>query len=165
MLTALIRLVLMGLLGAGAVAAEDARASLERARALHAQGMGVLAAHQQLEDSLLFEDNDRLVVFLSIPHGARMILDELALFLNGQEVARYPYTGAELLKFQSRGEQIFYATRIPPGRHSLKLEARVVQGRLKPMAQPYIFQKGRGGKFVELQLVGAPEREIQATDW
>ena len=151
--------------GLSSASAETGVSSLERVRALHAKGTAVLLGHQRLEDSLLFEDNDRLVVFMSVPSGGKMILDEVVLFLNGQEVVRYPYSGAELLKFQGRGEQVLYATRVPPGKHSIRLEAKMIEGRMKPMTKPYTFEKGRGGKFVEVQIVGSPDREVQVSDW
>lgn len=151
-------------LPAGAVQAEDTAALLERSQVVEAESATVLLEHYRFEESLLMPDNDRLTVFLSMPHGARVILNEATLLLDGKPVLRHPFSVDELQSLRDRNALLFYVSRIPPGEHTIRLDVRVMQGRVVPM-KTHGFVKGDPPKFVEIQIAGYDERQPFAVDW
>lgn len=146
------------------VQADDPVATLARARAVEAAGLADLSAFYRFEDGLLAEDNDRVLIFLSMPHGARMIMDELTVLIDGKPVLRHPYSVGELMLLQGRATQLLHVTRLPRGEHTLKVDIKVMQGRVSPM-QPYTFTKERTSRYLEILLTGAPVRQIEVAEW
>ena len=126
--------------------------------------ISLLAEHFRFEESLLSPDNDRLMVFLSVPHGARVIIDQVVLRIDGKPVATYAYAGTELLSFQRRSAQLLYAGRLPAGEHKLRIDVKTIQGTVLPM-RDFSFTKDDQAKYIELQLAGYNAREVFATDW
>lgn len=144
--------------------AADSRALLEQSRAVETDAMEILTEHYRFEEALLSPDNDRLTVFLTLPHGARVIMDSVTLVLDGKSVHTHHYTVDQLLLLRERNSQLLFATRIPPGRHSMRLDVKVMQGRVLPM-KTFEFFKGNNSKFVELHLAGYDVREVFAVEW
>lgn len=149
---------------AAPVAALDAIETLDRARTLEAEGMSDLASFFKFEDGLLAEDNDRVVVFLSMPHGARLIMDEVAVTIDGEVVLRHPYSVGELMLLQGRASQLLHVTRLPRGEHTIKVDLKVMQGRVMPM-QPFAFTKERTSRYLEILITGSPVRQIEVVEW
>lgn len=147
------------------VQADDVAALLGRARALELESAAVLLDHYRFEDDLISSPSDRLVVFLGMPHGTPVILQEVVLYLDGKPVAAHPYSVDDLMVLRGHGAQLFYTTRIPPGIHTIKAGARVLQGRVKVMQQPYKFSKGRKAKFIRVQFAGLLVREFEFAEW
>ena len=147
------------------VQADDVTALLGQARALELESTSVLLDHYRFEDDLVSSPSDRMVVFFSMPHGTPVILLEVTLYLDGEPVAAHPYSVDNLMLLRGRGAQLFFSTRIPPGIHTLKAEARVLQGRVKAMQQPYKFSKGRKAKFIRVQFAGPVVREFDFAEW
>jgi hypothetical protein len=158
-------LALVAFLAAGSATAADSTDVLERARALEAEGMTSLSAHYRFEEALLSEDNDRIAIFLSMPHGARVILDEINVIIDGKSVHRHVYGVNELLMLQGRASQPLYLSRIVHGDHTIKIEIKTMQGKVLPMLAPYAFSKGRTAKYFEILLSGAPARQIDLQEW
>ena len=151
------------LVAAGALFGES-ETLLERTRKLEALALSLLSEHYRFEEGLLSPDNDRIVIFLSMPHGARVIMDQSFLKIDGTTVVNYGYAAGELLSFQQGGIQLIYAGRIKPGRHTLRFEVKTVQGVVRPMKE-YVFVKEDNPKFVHVQIAGYPIREVFAVDW
>jgi hypothetical protein len=154
----------IALLAGGVLPASADDALQTRSRALETEAFGLLLDQFNLEESLLAPDNDRLTVFLSVPHGSRMVLNQVVLYLNGKPVVTHRYSVDELQRFLGEATQLLYMTRIPQGRHSLRLEVKVLQGIVQPM-QNYTLNKGRSAKFVDLQIAGELAREIVVSEW
>lgn len=146
------------------VFAGDSRSVLEEARALESSSLSLLAEQYRFEEGLLTPERDRVLVFLSVPHGARVILDQVTLTIDGKAVANYLYAATELLSFKNSSAQLLYAGRLAPGPHVLRLDTKTMQGRILPM-KDYPFTKEDGTKFVELQISGYQVREVVASDW
>lgn len=146
------------------VSAVESEAVLQRSRQLESATMSLLAEQFRFEENLLSPDSDRVAIFLSMPHGARVIINQVNLKLDGESVLTYTYSASELLSFQQRSAQLLYVGRIAPGRHVLRLEVKTMQGTVKPM-KDYVFVKEDKAKFVDLQLVGYQVREVFANDW
>lgn len=145
--------------------AADAIDVLDRARALEAEGMANLTAHYRFEEGLLSEDNDRVLVFLSMPHGARVILDEITVLIDGKPVHRHAYGVNELLQLQGRATQLLYAGRISRGEHTIRFDVKTMQGKVLPMSQAFAFSKGRTAKYFEVQLAGQVARQVEVQEW
>lgn len=156
-------LLLLGLWSAVAQG-EDSGTLLERSRAVETGSAALLLEHYRFEESLLSPDNDRLTVFVTMPHGARVLLADATLTLNGKQVLRHYYSVDELQLLRDRNAQLLFVTRLPPGEHSIKFDVRAMQGRIVPM-KPYTFVKGKNAKFVEFQIAGYEVREVFAVDW
>lgn len=137
---------------------------LEKAQKLEVDGMSLLTENYLFEESLFSEGSDRMMVFFSLPHGARVIIDEITLLIDGKPVAKHAYSVSELLLLQGRAVQLIYAGRIPIGDHTIKFEPKVIQGRVKPMS-PYSFTKSRKPKFFEVELSGSPARQFEVKEW
>lgn len=153
--------VLLSLIGLSVSAAESV---LQRSRQLETATMSLLAEQYRFEENLLSPDSDRLSIFLSVPHGARVIINQVELKIDGESVLVYTYSASELLSFQQRSTQLLYAGRIVPGRHTLRLDVKTMQGTVRSM-KDYTFVKEDQAKFVDLQLVGYQIREVFASDW
>lgn len=160
----MVSLALLAFCFAAPAVAGDSTEALDRARALEAEGMSELGAHFRFEEALLSEDNDRVTVFLSMPHGARVIIEELTLSIDGKPVVKHPYAVSELMLLQGRAEQLLYVSRLSRGEHQLKVDLKVMQGKVLPM-RPYAFVKERTAKFIEVLLTGSPVRQIEVQEW
>lgn len=136
----------------------------DRARTLETEAMGLLLEHFNFEEGLLAPDNDRLTVFVSVPHGARMVLEQITLHLDGKVVATHRYGVAELTRFLNEATQQIYMTRIPAGEHVLRLDIRVLQGNVRQM-KSFTFYKGKSAKYIDLQIAGDPVREVAVVEW
>lgn len=146
------------------VSTAESEALLERSRQLESAALSLLAEQYRFEEGLLSPDNDRLAVFLSVPHGARLIINQVYLKIDGQTVLDYRYSATELLNFQRGGAQLLYAGRIAPGRHTIRLDVKTMQGVVQPM-RDYVFVKEDNPKFVSIQIAGYQVREVFAVDW
>lgn len=146
------------------VSTAESEALLERSRQLESSALSLLAEQYRFEEGLLSPDNDRLAVFLSVPHGARLIINQVYLKIDGQTVLDYRYSATELLSFQRGAAQLLYAGRIAPGRHTIRLDVKTMQGVVQPMKE-YVFTKEDNPKFVSIQVAGYQVREVFAVDW
>lgn len=155
--------LLLGLWGAVA-RADDAATLLERSQVVETESTALLLEHYRFEESLMTPDNDRLTVFVTMPHGARVLLNDATLYLDGKQVLKHFYSVNELQLLRDRNAQLLFVTRIPPGEHSIKFDVRAMQGRVLPM-KPYAFVKGKNAKFIEIQIAGYEVREVFAVDW
>jgi hypothetical protein len=144
--------------------ADEAATLLERSQTVETESTGLLLEHYRFEEALLSPDNDRLTVFLSMPHGARVIMNDVTLYVDEKKVLHHVFGVQELQLLRDRSSHLFYVSRLPPGSHSLRLEVSTMQGRVLPM-KAYSFTKGHNAKFVELQIAGYPVREIDVIDW
>lgn len=159
--------VVLSLLGLGMAAgahAQDGSKVLDRARALEAEGLSLLQGQHAFESSLLSPDSDRLTVFLTMPHGARVILNDATLYIDDKRVLQHVFSVGELQALRDRASKILYATRIPPGQHTIRLDVRAMQGNIVPM-KTHAFVKGRGAKYIEIQIAGYDYRQPFAIDW
>lgn len=157
-------LPLLGLGMAGGAHAQDGNPVLDRARLLEADGLSLLHGHHGFEASLMSPDSDRLTVFLTMPHGARVILNDATLYINEKRVLQHVFSVGELQALRDRASKILYATRIAPGQHTVRLELRAMQGNVVPM-KAHAFVKGRAAKFIEIQIAGYDYRQPFAIDW
>ena len=160
----LLVLMLGGVGVVGSAGAQDGNAMLDRVRALEAEGLSLLHGHHAFEASLLSPDSDRLTVFLSLPHGARVILTEATLFLNEKKVLNHVFSLRELEALRDRASLIFYANRIAPGQHTIRLDVKTMQGTVLPM-KSHVFVKNPPAKYIEIQIAGYEYRQPFAVDW
>lgn len=137
---------------------------LKQSGSLESGALSLLGEHFRFEEGLLAPDNDKLVVFLSLPHGARIIIDQVTLKLDGKVVAGYSYSGVEMLNFQRRSVHLLHVGRLSAGEHSLRLDVKTIQGNVRTM-KDFVFIKSDNPKFIDLQLAGYDVREVVATDW
>lgn len=144
--------------------AADPLVTLERSRTLEAEGLAKLAELYRFEETLMTEDNDRVIMFLSMPHGARVIMDELTLYVDDRPVVRDRFSVTELMQLQGRAVKLLHVTRLPAGGHSVRIDIKVMQGRINAM-QPYLFTKSKASKFIEFVVTGAPVRQIDVLEW
>ena len=144
--------------------AQDGGDVLGRVQALEAESLSVLHGHHAFEASLMSPDSDRLTVFLTLPHGARVILNEATLYIDGKKVFNHFFSVGELQALRDRASLIFFATRVPPGEHSIRLDVSAMQGNILPM-KAYPFVKSRSAKFIEIQIAGYEVRQPFAADW
>lgn len=155
----------LGMVGmAGVAPAQDGSPVLDRARALEAESLSLLHGHHAFEASLLSPDSDRLTVFLTMPHGARVILNEATLYIDGKKVLNHFFSVNELQALRDRASLILFATRLAPGQHNVRLDLKTMQGNVAPM-KTHGFAKGRAAKFIEIQIAGYDIRQPFAVDW
>lgn len=148
-----------------AYASEPESASvLDRARELEAEALADMASLYAFEETLMTEENDRVVIFFSMPHGARVILSDVVLTINDKPVVSRPLSVGELLVLQGRGVQLLHATRLPVGDHRLRVDVKVAQGRVTPM-QTFTFTKNKFSKFIQVMLGGSPVRQFDVIEW
>lgn len=142
----------------------DSAAVLDRARSLEAEAMAEMSSLYAFEEALMTEENDRVIIFFSMPHGARVILTEVVLTLNDKPVVNRPLSVGELLVLQGRGAQVLHATRLPIGDHRLRVDVKAMQGRVTPMPT-FTFTKNKFSKFIQILLSGSPVRQFEVLEW
>jgi len=155
-------LATFGLIFSGHAAEPDL--VLKQSRSLESGALSLLGEHFRFEEGLLTPDNDKMMVFLSLPHGARVIIDQVTLRIDGKVAATYSYSGVEMLNFQRRSVHLLHIGRIATGEHTLRLDVKVIQGNVRAM-KDFVFFKSDNPKFIDLQLAGYDVREVFATDW
>jgi len=126
--------------------------------------MSVLGEHFRFEESLLTPDNDKLLVFLSVPDGASVIITQVTLRIDGKVTLTYSYSGVELISLQRRSTQLLHVGHLPTGEHAIRLDVKVMQGNVRAM-KDYVFVKDDNPKFIDLQLAGYDVREVVANEW
>jgi hypothetical protein len=142
----------------------DSAAVLDQARSLEAEALAEMSSLYAFEEALMTEENDRVIIFFSMPHGARVILNEIVLSINDKPVVSRPLAVSELLVLQGRGAQVLHATRLPIGDYRLRVDVKVMQGRVTPM-QTFTFTKNKFSKFIQVMLGGAPARQFEVIEW
>lgn len=155
-------LLMLGLVGSAQAAASDLL--LQQSGGLEGRVLYVLREHFRFEERLLTPDNDRLLVFFSLPDGAPVILTQITLRINDKVILAHSYSGAELISLQRRSTQLLYIGRLPTGEHTIRLDVRVMQGNVRAMTK-YVFVKDDNPKFIEFQLAGYDVREMVTTEW
>lgn len=132
-------------------------------RTLESATLSLLAEQYGFEERLSSPDSDQVVVFLSVPHGARVIVDQVDFKIDGNSVAIHTYGPSELLNFQQRGIHVIYAGKLSTGKHRLRLDVKTMQGTVKPM-KDYSFVKEDSAKFIDIQIAGYQIREVFVAD-
>ena len=160
--------VLLGVLGAvgaaGTARADATTDALDAALRLESRGLALLVEQQQFERSLLTQDPERLIVFVTAAPGAQTGLDEATLYLDGKVVVRHRYAPNDLARFSEGGAQALYVGSVVPGEHTLRLELRLKQGKTQPMPV-FRFVKRGGPRVVELEIAGDATRQVRAASW
>ena len=157
--------LLASAVGLGSVGSAQERSSpLDDALRLEARGNRLLLEHYRIEQALLSPDPDRLTVFLSLPPGPPVVLDEAVLHLDGRIVARHRYTPNDLSRLADGGVQPLYVGSIPPGAHQIRLELKTRQGKVQP-AGVHVFSKTQQPGFVEFQIAGDAGRPVRVASW
>lgn len=83
-------ILLLGFFCTVSALAEEPGKLLERTRLAESKALSLLAEHYRFEESLLQPDGDRIVVFLTIPHGKSIIVDQVSLKLMATRSAHLP---------------------------------------------------------------------------
>jgi hypothetical protein len=136
----------------------------DHALQLEAKGLALLRAQYAFEHDLLAARPDRLSVFLSLPAGGAVTLDEVAVLVDGQPVVRHRYAPGDLSRLAAGAIQPLYAGPLAAGEHSIRLEVKTRQGKVLPM-QALPFSKGERPRVVEFQLAGETTRQIRVNTW
>jgi hypothetical protein len=156
---------LFAVVGAGGSAWADATTdALDAALRLESRGLVLLVEQQQFERSLLSQDPERVVVFVTAAPGAQAGLEEATLHLDGKVVARHRYAPNDLSRLADGGAQPLFVGSIEPGEHALRLELRLKQGKAQPMPV-FRFVKRGGPRVVELEIAGEAVRQVRAASW
>lgn len=157
--------VLLGAVGATVLARADATTdALDAALRLESRGLALLDEQQQFERSLLTQDPERVVVFVTAAPGAQAGLEEATLHLDGKVVARHRYAPNDLSRLAEGGAQPLFVGSVVPGEHALRLDLRFKQGKPQPM--PVFRFTTRGGpRVVELEIAGDSIRQVRAASW
>ena len=146
-------------------AADDATMrALDRASQAQAVALDVLQKHHQFEEELVRHQSDRLTVFFSTRQAENLALAEVALAIDGKPVVSHRYSADERRGLQGRAVQLVHAGRIEPGVHEVHLVVTLDNGTTIPMT-PRKFSKGRGDKFIEIQLTGGAARSFGLLEW
>lgn len=121
----------------------------------------------QYEEGLLFPDNNRLVVFLSMQFGAPFVLHQVRLLLNGKVVKERDYTLRDLGKLQSDAAEHLLITTLAPGRYTLDAElvGEDLSGYSYTQGTRLQFVKGTRTRFIDLVILGDRIRRIRASTW
>lgn len=162
-------LALVALLAAGAgltsgAGAQERPSPMDDALRVEARGNRLLLEHYRIEQALLSPDPDRLTVFLSVPPGPPLVLDEAVVHLDGRVIARHRYTPNDLSRLADGGVQPLYVGSITPGSHQIRLEVKTRQGKVQPLGA-HAFAKTQRPGFVEFQIAGEAGRPIRVSAW
>ena len=141
-----------------------AETAIEESLRLEAQGAALLLEHYQVEQIMLAPDPDRLTVFLTIPPGSPIQLEEAVLFLDDKAVHKHRYTANELALLDDGAVQPLFIGQQAIGEHLLRIELRTKLGKVQPMGN-YSFSKQASPRFIELQIVGTVGRQIKVAAW
>lgn len=149
-----------GIVFGAALAGEPADDALR----LEARGLALLHEHYLFERDLASAGSGRLTVFVAAPPGGAFALDEVALLVDGQVVARHRYAAGDLARLAAGAVQPLYAGPLAAGEHSVRLEAKARQGRVAAMVPLTVVKRERPA-YVEFRIVGEAQRQIRAQAW
>ena len=147
-----------------AVVAQDRPSPMDDALRAEARGNQLLLEHFRIEQALLSPDPDRLTVFLSLPPGPPVVLDEASVHLDGRVVVRHRYSANDLARLADGGVQPLYVGSIAPGTHQIRLEVKTRQGKVQALGA-HTFAKTQQPGFVEFQIAGEAGRPIRVSSW
>ncbi len=123
-----------------------------------------------LEKELLFPDNTRLNVFLSLDKPGDFTLESVELLIADQVVASHIYQPFELDALRAGAIQPLYQGNLVDGRHRMtaRMLGRRASGNPARHVEPLEIDKKARALFVELR-VSAPDKPgepvIQVTTW
>lgn len=150
-------------LSTGGVAQERV-SPMDEALRVEARGNQLLLEHYRIEQALLAPDADRLTVFLSLPPGPPVVLEEASLHLDGRVIVRHRYSANDLARLADGGVQPLYVGSIPPGNHQIRLEVKTRQGKVQALGA-HTFVKTQQPGFVEFQIAGEAGRPVRVSSW
>jgi hypothetical protein len=123
-----------------------------------------------LEEELLYPNDTRLSVFLSVDVGEFFTLDAVRLLVDGAVVSSSLYTERQLKALQRGGVQRLYMGNLKSGKHEVVAVFTGVgpKGREYKRGTELVFEKTTGPKNLELQIVdltATQQPEFQVREW
>jgi hypothetical protein len=123
-----------------------------------------------LEKELLFPDNTRLNVFLSLDKPGDFTLESVELLIGDQVVASHIYKPFELDALRTGAIQPLYQGNLVNGRHRMtaRMLGRPASGSPARHVKPLEIDKKARALFVELRIAApdnSSEPVIQVTTW
>ena len=112
-----------------------------------------------LEEELLFPRESRLAVFLSLETGNFLSLGEVALNIDGNQVASYRYTQKELDALRRGGTHRLYIGNVKAGEHQLVavFTGQGSEGRNYRGSTELTFAKTSGASNLELKIINSAD--------
>ena len=107
-----------------------------------------------LEQELLFPDNTRINVFLSVDSPGDFVLESVELLINDQVVASHVYKPAEIKALTAGAIQPLYRGNLVDGKHRLvaRMRGRRASAPVTQQLDPLDVDKTSRALFVELSL-------------
>jgi hypothetical protein len=141
----------------------------EQVQEIKSDVLGIAAELNNLEEKLLYPSGTQIALFVALEDGQAVRLDSVQVALDGQPVARYIYSYAELEALKKGGVQRLYTGNVPTGAHQLdvSLMGKIEGGGDWSQSGQFSITKGVGPKLVGITLAGpgSPKPAIAVGDW
>lgn len=113
-----------------------------------------------LEESIIFPENDQLIVFMKQNYRAEVLLQQLNVHIDGQLIKSLQFQMGDLEILMNRGMLRLAALLVPPGKHLVEVEILTVN--TGPIKQKFDFDKLSRPQFINLSLAG---KKIVLEEW
>lgn len=149
----------MSFWGVSQAADIEAKSLDDSVQALKTQALELEQALSKLEEELLFPDDTRISVFLSLGAAKGFTLDAVELKLDGATITSYLYGARKMSAFQSGGIQRLFQGNIKNGKHELEISyiGRSSKGQRYQQTSRYSVKKKKGATYIEFSIA-APEK-------
>ncbi len=126
---------------------------LSNSKTLQRETLALLDELYFTEQSILYPQQDLLLILFAQDHGADIYLQRLELSIDDKPVEVHYYRGGDLEKLMDNAEQSLFSTLVPAGNHTLR--ARLYG--LGLMSGPYIegeatIAKGKKALYIKLLI-------------
>lgn len=108
---------------------------------------------QSLEESLIFPENNLLVVFMQQDFGAQLLLRKIDFYLDNRLIESYFYQEMDLEKLMDRGVLRVASLLVTPGEHIIAIEIHSINR--QPLKNELRLTKYSKPQFVSLNLSGS----------
>jgi hypothetical protein len=164
--------LLCSLLLVGGVAAQETETNSldEEIQSIKQQTLALNRDLFILEEELLFPDDSRLAVFLSLDVGEFFSLDAVKLSIDGAQVTHYLYTAQQVNALTRGGVHRLYMGNVKSGAHEIVavFTGKGPEGRDYRRATELIVDKTNGAKNLELKITDSTDRqqpEFTVKEW
>lgn len=147
--------------GGSQAADTEAKSLDDSVQALKVQALELEQALSKLEEELLFPDDTRISIFLSLGTAKGFTLDAVELKLDDTIVTNYLYGARKMSALQSGGIQRLFQGNIKNGKHKFEISyiGRGTKGQRYQQTSSYIVRKKKGAKYIELSIAAPDENK------
>lgn len=135
--------------------------SLAQSNASNQRALSLLRELYSIEESMIYPENDQLVLMMAQQYGAHALLQRVDLYIDKKLVVSHQIGMSDLEKLMNRGIFRIASRLVPPGLHIIDVEFFSFSQK-NPVKNQFKFNKQPYPQFIRLSLNGG---QIALDDW